>query len=454
MAHADQRPGRRRAVPEPKRRRERSSIRHRSGFTAGSGDGAPERGDAPASVPQVVEPPPPRDSTSPAEAVPSAPSERVTRPPASRSAARRDQSAARKRDRRAERREAQVERARQRAAAREERRRRRREQTRNAARLVLSAVWVVLTALGLAAILLGWVGEELPTWLPTAGAVTITTTYTWGLAARTGGRPYLSGGLALLATAGTVVTRAPVLIAAAAVTTAVVAAILGVMATTPAARFAGVVRECLVATAVTAVGAVAVQAYHPEVSAERVGYLTLGLSLLGAVGLVYRLGAGFHGLGRRGAIMVVGGLALLFVIIAYTEALARWGTPGLVTGVESALADVRSALGAVPRPAEVLVGFPALAWGVSTRARRRQGWWVSAFGAAGLATVAVSLLGPEVSLEEAGRGLLYSAALGLALGYLVIRVDTFLTGPRGRRARRLEEASAHRPEPGRMWPLL
>jgi hypothetical protein len=44
--------------------------------------------------------------------------------------------------------------------------------------------------------------------------------------------------------------------------------------------------------------------------------------------------------------------------------------------------------------------------------------------------------------------------MGLAVGYVVFGVDTFLTGPRGRRARRLEEASAHRPEPGRMQPLL
>jgi len=48
----------------------------------------------------------------------------------------------------------------------------------------------------------------------------------------------------------------------------------------------------------------------------------------------------------------------------------------------------------------------------------------------------------------------YSAVAGLLLGYLVIRVDAFLTGTRGRRARRLEAAAAHRPEPGRMHALL
>jgi hypothetical protein len=48
----------------------------------------------------------------------------------------------------------------------------------------------------------------------------------------------------------------------------------------------------------------------------------------------------------------------------------------------------------------------------------------------------------------------YGAALGLLLGYLVIRVDSFLSGNRGRRARRAEEATAHRPEPRRTAPLL
>jgi hypothetical protein len=108
----------------------------------------------------------------------------------------------------------------------------------------------------------------------------------------------------------------------------------------------------------------------------------------------------------------------------------------------------------VPRPIEVLLGFPALAWGVSTRARRRQGWWVCAFGAPGLSVVAVSLLDPDMALLEAGLSVLYSLGLGLLVGYGVIRADLFLTGARGRRARQLEELAAHRPEPGRLQPLL
>ena len=110
--------------------------------------------------------------------------------------------------------------------------------------------------------------------------------------------------------------------------------------------------------------------------------------------------------------------------------------------------------GAVPRPTAFLLGFPALAWGVSTRARRRQGWWVCAFGAAGLSVVATSLLNPSVPLTEAALVLAYSLALGLAIGYAVVRADAYLTGTRGRRARQLEEQAAHRPEPARTEALL
>jgi hypothetical protein len=234
----------------------------------------------------------------------------------------------------------------------------------------------------------------------------------------------------------------------------VVAAVLGVLATIPAARFSGVIREVCVAAMIAAVGAFAVRAYGAEVSMERTSYLVIGLALLGALAVVYRLGAGFHGLGRRGLVTIVGGVVLLTVTLAYTEALARWGSPDMIAGVDSGFDTFRDVMGAVPRPIEVLLGFPALAWGVSTRARRRQGWWVSAFGAPGLALVAVSLLEPGTALLEAGLALLYSLVLGLVVGYAIVRADLFLTGARGRRARRLEELSAHRPEPGRLRPLL
>lgn len=293
-----------------------------------------------------------------------------------------------------------------------------------------------------------------PHWLSVSAAVTVTSAYTLALGVRTGGRPLIAGGLALALTAGAVLSAVPVLLAGAAVCTAAVGAVLGVLATTPASRFRAVVRELLVATAVACVAALAAIGYDAHVALERAGYLALTLALLGAIVLVFRLGAGFQGLGTRGAVVVVGGIALLALTLAYTEALSRWGSPELITALEDSVAWVRDVAGAVPRPIEFLLGFPALAWGVSTRARRRQGWWACAFGAAGLAGVAATLLATRLTMAEAGIGLGYSLVLGLLLGYLAIRVDTFLSGTRGRRARRAEAATAHRPEAGRTQPLL
>lgn len=319
---------------------------------------------------------------------------------------------------------------------------------------MLRLLWFLVFAAALGATAAPWTPVTVPEWVPLAGAVSLTTLYTHALAVRTGGRPVISAGVALALAGGAAVSGNGVLLAGAAVATAVVAGILAVLATTPAAGFPAVVREVLLASLVAAVGAFAVEAYEADVSVVRTGYLAIGFSLLAALVLVYRLGAGLHGLGRRGFVMIVSGVVLLSVALAYTEALSRWGSPGLVDRVEGFFTTARGLLGAVPRPIEVLLGFPALAWGVSTRARRRQGWWVCAFGAPGMAVVAVSLLPAGETLAEAGLGLLYSLVLGLIFGYAVIRADLYLTGARGRRARRLEELAAHRPEPGRLRPLL
>lgn len=314
-------------------------------------------------------------------------------------------------------------------------------------------LWLLLFVAGLAAVVVPWLPVQVPDDVPLAGAVALTGLFTHGLAVRTGGRPVVSGGLALLLSGGAVLTGHAVLLAGATVATAVVAALLAVLSTKPAAKFSAVVREVLVAAVVAVVGALAVAAYGAEVSWVRTSYLVIGFSLVGALVLVYRLGAGLHGLGRRGLVMIVSGVVLLTVTLAYTEALATWGSPGMIETVDRTVARVEDVLGAVPRPIEVLLGFSALAWGVSTRARRRQGWWVCAFGAPGLSVVSLSLLDPGMTRSQAGLSVLYSLVLGVAVGYVIIRVDLFLTGARGRRARRLEELAAHRPEPGRLQPL-
>lgn len=296
--------------------------------------------------------------------------------------------------------------------------------------------------------------EGEPGWPRPAAAVLVTVGYAAALAARTGGQVRLTAALALALALAGVLAAVPVLTAAAAVSTAALGAVLGVLLTVPAARFVTAVRECVIGTVVTLGAACGALGYDASLSLLRTGYVVLGLSLLATLVLCYRLAAGLHGLGTRGLVVVVSAIVLLAVVLAYTEALSRWGSPQLVDDLQRTTTSLRSRLGGLPRPVEFLVGFPALAWGVTTRARRRQGWWGVAFGSTGLAVVAVTLMHPGVSAHEALLGTAYSLLLGVLIGYLVVRADRFLSGERGRRARRREEAEAHRPEPGRFEPLL
>ena len=64
------------------------------------------------------------------------------------------------------------------------------------------------------------------------------------------------------------------------------------------------------------------------------------------------------------------------------------------------------------------------------RARRRQGWWLCAFGVAGTTAVANSLVNPAISLRECGLSVVYGLVVGLLIGYAVIRADMALTGGR------------------------
>lgn len=293
-----------------------------------------------------------------------------------------------------------------------------------------------------------------PAWLGGVGSVAVASTYTWALAARSGGRPVVFGGLALLLGVVVLLLDDDRASSGAAVATCALSAVLAVMVTVPARRFREAVRECVVAVLVASVGALATVGFEPTVTIVRFQYLTLGLALAGAFLLVHRLGAGLHGLGRRGLIAAVVGGAVLLVFVGYAELLRTYGPGSLVQTLLDGVRWSRENLGAFPRPLETVLGVPALAWGCHMRARRRQGWWVCAFGAAGTVSIANALADPAVSLTEGGLSVLYGLLLGLVIGYAVIRIDLALTGPRGRRARRDEQAAAARPEPPRTSALL
>ena len=318
---------------------------------------------------------------------------------------------------------------------------------------LLVVLWLLVVGAGLAALVAAMIPVG-PAWLDGAGAVAVVTAYSWALAARTGGRPVVFGALALALGGAVLAVDQDYLRTGAAVMTCVVSAVLGVMATTPAVQFARAARECVIAVLVAGVGALATIGFDPVVSVVRFEYVTLGLALVGAFGVVYRLGAGLHGLGRRGLVVVAIGGVLLAVSLLYAEMLRRYGSQELVDHLLDGVRWSRDHLGAFPRPIEAVLGVPALAWGCHMRARRRQGWWLCAFGVAATASVANSLVNPAISLVECGLSVVYGLVVGLVLGYAVIRADLALTGSRGQGGRRLEEAGAVRPEPPRTAALL
>ncbi len=292
-----------------------------------------------------------------------------------------------------------------------------------------------------------------PAWLDGAGGTAVSSAYTWALAARTGGRPLVFAGLAALMGVVTVVTDLEVLSGGAAVLTCVVSGVLAVMMTVPAASYLLAVRETLIACCIAAVGAFATVGFEPNADRERFEYLTLAVGFVLVLVLVFRLGAGLHGLGRRGLLVVVVGSLVLALTIAYAELLRRYGIASVVEPALDVVRWSRENLRAFPRPIVVLLGIPALVWGIHMRARRRQGWWVCAFGVAATLPVAQSLVNPQGSFVEAALQTVYGILLGLVVGYLVIRTDLALTGSRGSRARAEEAAAAHRPEPSRFRSL-
>jgi hypothetical protein len=292
-----------------------------------------------------------------------------------------------------------------------------------------------------------------PEWLDGAGAVAVVTALSWFLARRTAGRPLVSAGLALALGTTSVLVGGRVLPTGAAVMTCVVGGVYAVMVTVPAITWWKAVRETLVATLVAVVTALAVVGFEPTVGTERFEFAALLLALALCFTIVYRLGAGLHGLGRRGLVVVAIGLAVLVLTLAYAELLRRYGAQAFVSTLLDFADRTTDRIGAFPRPLVVLLGIPALAWGTHVRARRRQGWWVCAFGVAATVPLASGLVSPDSSFAEAGLRAAYSVVLGLIVGYLVIRADLALTGPKGRRGRRAEEAGPHRPEPPRFAEL-
>jgi hypothetical protein len=311
---------------------------------------------------------------------------------------------------------------------------------------------VLASATALVAALMGYAGD----WLADAGAVATTTAYAWGLAARTGGRSVIFSLLALALGGVVVALDENALRSGAAVVTAVLTAVFAVMVTVPAGGLVAAVRETVVTLLVSAIGSMATLGWAPEVDLDRFEYTVLGLALVGSFLTVYRLGSGFHGLGTRGIVTVVAGSVMLAVTVGYAELLQRYGTHSLVETLDDTVRWSHHHLGAFPRPIIALLGVPAVVWGTHMRARRRQGWWVCAFGIALSAPVAYALVDPGRSVKEVSLATGYGAVIGLVIGFALIGIDLRLSGrrsARGRRQAEIDEVTAVRPEPGRTHAL-
>ena len=292
-----------------------------------------------------------------------------------------------------------------------------------------------------------------PTLVEQSAAAALGVAFAVGLAARSGADVRIHAVVAAALVSAAVVTQWAVLLGGAAIATAVLAACLAVLGTRPATTFVRAVGEVALALALATAGGLAVAGFAVDLDPDRIRYSVLPVATAATIALVYRLGGGLHGLGPRGLVLAVGATVLLVVVVVYTAALTRYGSAELVDQARSGRTWVEDRLGGAPLPVELLIGIPALAWGVSMRSRRRQGWWVCAFGAAATATAATRLVVDGGSATSTVLSAVYGLVLGLLVGLVLIRLEQVITRSPESRTPRGELVAGVREEPPRMQPL-
>jgi len=320
--------------------------------------------------------------------------------------------------------------------------------------LVLMSAWLTGTAAASTALL----SVDTPGWVAGWGGGLVGVVHTAVVAQRVGARTSLWIALAVAAAVGAQLSDRPWVLAGVSVLTAVISGLAAVLLTRPAVTVLGTVVEYVLALSVAAAGAAAVAGLNATVDTRRYTLLVVGLSIALAITLVWRLGVGLHGLGGRGLALSVGAALLVMGLLVYSQLLREYGSASVVEGVDQAVAWLSDNLRAVPRPVEALIGLPALVWGIGTRSRRPQGWWLCAFGVLGTSMLAATLATKELDPEVTALSALYSISVGLLLGLLARGVDLALDRRRGetgsgRRVLRTGEVSVLRPEPSRTRPL-
>ena len=302
-------------------------------------------------------------------------------------------------------------------------------------------------------------GLDVPGWLAAAGGGVVVVLHVAALAYRVGAATWLWTGLAAAGTAAGLLSEEPWALSAVAVLAAVVSAVAAVLLTRPVTSAWRSLVECLVALAVASAGALAVAGIDAPVRPDRYTLVVAGAALALAIYLVWQLGTERHGLGRTGLAAILGCAVVATGVLAYTQVLRTYGSPGLVERLDEVVVWLTDTVHGVPRPVAALLGFPALVWGINARGRRAQGWWLCVFGALGTAMVTSCLAPRRLDPELAALSAAYSVLIGALLGLVVWRLDALLTGSRrnrgepGRRARRSDLPVPTRSEPARTRPL-
>lgn len=312
-------------------------------------------------------------------------------------------------------------------------------------RNVVALMWLMGTIGSTTAIIDLPVPEAI--WRPSAALLTIALVI--GLTHRGGGHLRIWGGIVGATAVLAAVLEANVLLTSAAAATAVIAAVWAVVITRPAVTTREVIREYAIALIVAMSGAMGVAAWNAPIQVRAFGLVVVAASLAVVLAMVWALGAGLHGLGRVHLAILAGVAVAMLAIAAYGTLLRSYGSPALIDALDNSVAWMRTTIGGVPRPLQVLVGFPALIVGVSMRATRREGWWVQVFAVLGTATVTTSLVSPGAYPSYILGSMGYSMLLGLVVG-LIARKIVAAQGS-SVRARRVE--AQLREEPARLSAL-
>lgn len=314
---------------------------------------------------------------------------------------------------------------------------------------VVEALTGVLWLVGALGALSSVVAVSVPSWTWRASAALLLVVFSVMLTHRVGGRMRIWVPLTTVVAVSAAVTQISGLLVAAAGMTAVLSAVAAVMFTRPAPTMLAALREYGISLLLAVSGTVGVAAWNAPVRVAVYGGLALAASVALGMTMMWSLGATLHGLSRQHLWILIGVAVVAVLLFVYGGIVRLYGSPGLKETLDDTIIWLRQTIGGVPRPFEVLIGFPAIIVGTSLRARYRAGWWVCVFAVLGTAVITVSLIDPGAYPSYFALSTLYSAVLGLLIGLLLRQI---IMRPRSARAARAVAAPS-RIEPGRFSPL-